>query len=200
MAFDFQGANPYLSDETQKLLDFIMQQSRQAQLAQTEQAAQPVQQPVEPPDTKQQIDDAVLQGANPQRPSYLLPQAPNSMQTEYQNAILANKLAYAAKEQDYKAAQDEAQRQSLLGQLQKINKAANSTRAIGNAAGLDLSAVGEGVSLQDAVKNLATQRARDLMQVRNGRYSMTTDQFYESEYDRHRMSGASDETARRRRP
>ena len=182
--FDFQGANPFLSPETQKLLDLLMRQSQQEQLAQTEQSAQPVQQPAELPDTKQQIDNTVLHAANPQRPSYLLPQAPIPLQNQYRQALLAQKIAYDA-------AQDNAQRQ-------QIHDAAEYIRGIGNAAGMDLSGVGEGVSLQDATRNLQSQQAQELMHMYNGRYSMTTDQFFEMEYDRHRMAGASPEAAQLR--
>lgn len=175
MAFDFQGVNPYLSDETQRLFELISQQPQQP-----EQTAQPV----EPPDTNQQINETVLNAANPQRPSYLLPQAPNPLRNQFQQGLLINKQAFDA-------AQNDQERQTA-------HDAAQYLRNIGNAAGIDLSAVGEGVKLQDAMRNLQTQQAQELAQMVTGRYSMTTDQFYESEYDRQIMSGASPDTAARR--
>lgn len=130
--------------------------------------------------------------------SALRPQAPNPVENKLINDVLAQKIAYDLTEQKYKAAQDEAVRQGLLSDMQELNKQANFLRDTGKNLGVDLSGYGEGVSLQDADRNLYTKELQELMHMSTGRYSMTANQFYESEYSRQIMSGASPNTAARR--
>lgn len=184
--YDFQ-----LSPETQKLLELINQQPQQEQLAQTEQSAQPVQQ--------QQVEQASgTDLVNRAVESALRPQAPNVVQNKLINDVLAQKIAYDLAEQKYKAAQDEATRQGLLSDMQKFNQQANFLRDTGNKLGIDLSGYGEGVSFQDADRNLYTKELQELMHMSTGRYSLSADRFYEQEFERQMMSGTSADTARRR--
>lgn len=184
--YDFQ-----LSPETQKLLELINQQPQQEQLAQTEQSAQPVQQ--------QQVEQASgTDLVNRAVESALRPQAPNVVQNKLINDVLAQKIAYNLAEQKYKAAQDEATRQGLLSDMQKFNQQANFLRDTGNKLGIDLSGYGEGVSLQDADRNLYTKELQELMHMATGRYSLSADRFYEQEFERQMMNGTSADTAHRR--
>lgn len=139
-----------------------------------------------------------VEPAIPQTPSRLLPPAPNTVQHNYRQQIIATKLLYDDAERRYNAAQTPEEKQAALVEMQSLNQRANDLRGIANETGVDLTGYGEGVSLKDAQRNLESQKAKDFMRMYTGRYSMTSDQFYESEYDRQIMSGASPDTAARR--
>lgn len=137
-----------------------------------------------------------VESAIPQSASRLLPPAPNTVQHNYRQQIIATKLLYDEAERKYNAAQTPEDKQAALVEMQSLNQRANDLRGIANETGVDLNGYGEGVTLRDAQRNLESQQAKDFMQMYTGRYSMTSDQFYESEYDRQIMRGRSDYEAR----
>lgn len=126
-------------------------------------------------DAKREIDSRILN----QQP----PQAPNPQQAEFARNLLGNKIAYAAAEND-------AQRQAAHEQSELL-------RSAGNAVGLDLSGYGSDVSLQEATRNLMTQRARDIVGALNGHYSKTSDQFFSQRYDDLLRAGYSPRQAKK---
>lgn len=199
--FDFS-----LSDDTIRLLELIKQQQEQAgQIPPTAVAGDnqqiqsaPPQSPTELTPQPQQrqaqmqpeqasgteLVNRAVEAALPQRQSYLLPQAPSVPENQYRQALLQQKALYDA-------AQSDAERQAIHEQAEYL-------RNVGNDMRMDLSGYGEGVSLKDATRNLATQQAKDVMQMVTGRYSLSSDQFYELAFDGEMANGASASTAHRR--
>ncbi|MBQ3451694.1 MAG: hypothetical protein IJG32_05480, partial [Selenomonadaceae bacterium] len=74
---------------------------------------------------------------------------------------------------------------------------ANYLRDVANAAGIDVSGYGADVSLADATKNLASQRARDIMAAMQGYYSRNSEQYYNDEYFRGIERGLSPRKAQK---
>lgn len=189
----FPAQTPPTTEEVvaNALQAFSKQQAQpQAQTAPAQQA--PARQ--EMPDAKTQIDNTVLQASR----GRLLPPAPNMVQNDYRNRLIDAKRAYAEAELEYNAAQTPEDKQAALVKMQVLNEGANELRGIANEAGVDLTGYGEGVTLRDATRNLQSQAAKDFMHMYTGRYSMSSDQFYESEFERQMMNGTSAETAHRR--
>ena len=92
----------------------------------------------------------------------------NGLERQYADNILRQKIAY-------NAAQNDAQRQAA-----SMN--ANMLRQAAQGAGMDLSGYGSDVSLQDAMQNLQTNDARALVEMFQGKYSKSSDQFYNDKF------------------
>lgn len=141
---------------------------------------QPQQQPSpkaqEPLDGKQMIDVSMAKALD-------IPQAPNPYALNVQRGLLAQKQAYA----DAKTDADKVTAHSTAEILR--NKA--------NAAGIDVSGYGSDVSLGDAVNNLASQEARDIMGALQGYYSRDSGQYYTDKYLQGIEMGMSPRRARK---
>lgn len=92
----------------------------------------------------------------------------NGIERQYAGNILGQKIAYDA-------AQNDAQRQATSMNANMLRQAAQS-------AGMDLSGYGSDVSLQDAMQNLQTNDARALVEMFQGKYSKSSDQFYNDKF------------------
>ena len=84
--------------------------------------------------------------------------------------------------------------QSQLGMNQEqIQQQAHNTadrwRQAASGAGFDLSGYGSDVSLQDAYQNLQTNDARAAVDIAQGEYALTSDQYYTRRYDDLRKEG-----------
>lgn len=111
------------------------------------------------------IDGLKQNGANiPQQQPVL-----DGLARRYAGDITAQKMAYAA-------AQNDAQRQ-----MASIN--ANMLRQAAQGAGMDLSGYGSDISLQDATQNLQTNDARALVEMFQGKYAKSSDQFFEDKWN-----------------
>ena len=78
------------------------------------------------------------------------------------------------------------------------SNAANRSRAIAQAAGYNLDGgYGSDVSLDSAIDNLASNEARARIDILQGKYSKTTDQFYEQRYSDLLSQGLRPSLARR---
>lgn len=143
---------------------------------QPQQSPTPQPQPQEPLDGKQMIDVSMAKALD-------IPQAPNPYALNVQRGLLTQKQAYA----DAKTDADRATAHSAAELLR--NKA--------NAAGIDVSGYGSGVSLGDAVNNLASQEARDIMGALQGYYSRDSGQYYNDEYWRGIERGLSPRKAQK---
>ena len=142
------------------------------------------QEPQEPLETNQLIDNAVLQGSNPQLATpQAMQQVPNPYERRLEEMIVRAKGAYDA-------AQTDAQRQAAHDQ-------AEFWRNVGNNAGINLNGFGADVSLADARNNLATQEARDVLEAVQGKYARNSDQVYEDEFQNAILNGLSSRRARR---
>lgn len=90
--------------------------------------------------------------------------------------------------------------EKLKGNAAKIqdlaHKRAELIRNTANSAGIDLSDVGEGVTLEDATRNLASRQSRDIIAALQGQYSLTSDQFYQKKFEDAIRSGLSARQAR----
>ena len=143
---------------------------RMAQLMATEQP--PVQTQTgakqqEPLDGKGMINAAVAPA--------VMPQAPNTYGRDLAQEIITAK-------ENYNAATKPEERTAA-------NAQADFVRNVANAAGIDLSGYGAGVSLQDAYRNFASSEARDIMEALQGAYSMNSNQYYERKFDEALMRG-----------
>lgn len=109
-------------------------------------------------------------GNIPQQQSIL-----NGLERQYADNILRQKIAY-------NTAQNDAQRQAA-----SMN--ANMLRQAAQGAGMDLSGYGSDVSLQDAMQNLQTNDARALVEMFQGKYSKSSDQFFNDKWNELIKSG-----------
>ncbi|MBQ6004816.1 MAG: hypothetical protein IJL14_01035 [Selenomonadaceae bacterium] len=108
---------------------------------------------------------------------------PNPYQIQFQRGLLDTKQKY------YDAKTDE--------ERQTAHAHADYLRDVANAAGIDISGYGEGVSLDDARKNFASQEARDIMGALSGDYSMNANQYYDEKYFDALLRGLSPRRAKR---
>lgn len=99
----------------------------------------------------------------------------NGIERQYAGNILGQKIAYDA-------AQNDAQRQAA-------SMGANMLRQAAQGAGMDLSGYGSDVSLQDAMQNLQTNDARALVEIFQGKYSKSSDQFFNDKWNELIKSG-----------
>ena len=84
--------------------------------------------------------------------------------------------------------------QSQMGmnqeQIQQMaSNSADRWRQAASGAGFDLSGYGSDVSLQDAYQNLQTNDARAVVDLAQGKYALTSDQYYTRRYDELRKEG-----------
>lgn len=99
----------------------------------------------------------------------------NGLERQYASKLLGQKIAYDA-------AQNDAQRQAA-------SMGANMLRQAAQGAGMDLSGYGSDVSLQDAMQNLQTNDARALVEMFQGKYSKSSDQFFNDKWNELIKSG-----------
>ena len=130
----------------------------------------------EPLDGKQMIDVSMAKALD-------IPQAPNPYALNVQRGLLAQKQAYAD-------AQTDAGRSAAHSRAELLRNKAN-------AAGIDISGYGSDVSLGDAVNNLASQEARDIMGALQGYYSGDSGQYYTDKYLQGIEMGMSPRRARK---
>lgn len=162
------------TEEPKPLLSLLSNPEQTAPVEQPQQQSSP--QPQEPLDGKQMIDVSMAKALD-------IPQAPNSYALDVQRGLLAQKQAYA----DAKTDAEKAIAHSTAEILR--NKA--------NAVGIDVSGYGSDVSLGDAVNNLASQEARDIMGALQGYYSRDSGQYYNDEYWRGIERGLSPRKAQK---
>lgn len=117
---------------------------------------------------------------------------PNPLERDFQQQLLAAKQNYADADA---LAQSSGVNANDIRDAQ--SQAAELLRFQGNAAGLNMNGYGSDVSFEDAYKNLASQRAREITQALQGQYSMNSDQYYERKYDEALMRGLSRNQAKR---
>jgi len=111
------------------------------------------------------IDGLKQNGANiPQQQPVL-----DGLARRYAGDITGQKIAYAA-------AQNDAQRQAASMNADMLRQAAQ-------GAGMDLSGYGSDISLQDAMQNLQTNDARALVEMFQGKYAKSSDQFFEDKWN-----------------
>lgn len=163
-----------VADEQKPLLSLLSTPAQPAPVEQSQQQSSP--QPQEPLDGRQMIDVSMAKALD-------IPQAPNPYALNVQRGLLAQKQAYA----DAKTDAGRATAHSTAEILR--NKA--------NAAGIDVSGYGSDVSLGDAVNNLASQEARDIMGALQGYYSRDSGQYYNDEYWRGIERGLSPRKAQK---
>lgn len=122
------------------------------------------------------MTDATLEGLR-QNGGNIPQQQPilNGLERQYASKLLGPKIAYAA-------AQNDAQRQ-------EASMNANMLRQAAQGAGMDLSGYGSDVSLQDAMQNLQTNDARALVEIFQGKYSKSSDQFFNDKWNELIKSG-----------
>ncbi len=72
---------------------------------------------------------------------------------------------------------------------ERANVSADYYRQLGDTAGYDLSRYGSDVSYSDAYSNLQTEKARAIVDLTQGKYSMPSDQFYDVKYQELRENG-----------
>lgn len=178
-----------------------------------QQAEQPAEQPAEPKpertaepvDAKDEINERILSQTRPRAtslPELYAQQGILQSKSLYENA---QNIANAMADQYYGAqrnAQDPAQ-MAYVNQLtqatqQQSNEMANNIRAQMGAAGVDMSQYGSDVSLEDASRRYAEQQMSELMQAITGQYSLSAEEYYDTEFDRQILNGASARNARRR--
>mgnify|MGYP007069968981 CR=1 FL=1 len=115
------------------------------------------------------MTDATLEGLR-QNGGNIPQQQPvlDGISRRYAGDITAQKMAYAA-------AQNDAQRQAASMNADMLRQAAQ-------GAGMDLSGYGNDVSLQDAMQNLQTNDARALVEMFQGKYAKSSDDFYNDKF------------------
>lgn len=111
------------------------------------------------------IDGLKQNGANiPQQQPVL-----DGLARRYAGDIMGQKIAYAA-------AQNDAQRQAASMNADMLRQAVQ-------GAEMDLSGYGSDISLQDAMQNLQTNDARALVEMFQGKYAKSSDQFLEDKWN-----------------
>lgn len=198
--FDFsEFARPGIIEE---VLRRLHQQAEQP----AEQSAEPKpERTAEPVDAKDEINERILSQTRPRAtslPELYAQQGILQSKSLYENA---QNIANAMADQYYGAqrnAQDPAQ-MAYVNQLtqatqQQSNEMANNIRAQMGAAGVDMSQYGSDVSLEDASRRYAGQQMSELMQAITGQYSLSAEEYYDTEFDRQILNGASARNARRR--
>ena len=164
------------TEEPKPLLSLLSNPEQTAPAAQSPPQPQQSPQSQEPLDGKQMIDVSMANALD-------IPQAPNSYALNVQRGLLTQKQAYADAKTDAEKA--------------KAHSTAEILRNKANAAGIDVSGYGSDVSLGDAVNNLASQEARDIMGALQGYYSRDSGQYYNDEYWRGIERGLSPRKAQK---
>ena len=178
-----------------------------------QQAEQPAEQPAEPKpertaepvDAKDEINERILSQTRPRAtslPELYAQQGILQSKSLYENAQnIANAMAdqyYGAQRNAQDPAQMEYVNQLTQATQQQSNEMANNIRAQMGAAGVDMSQYGSDVSLEDASRRYAGQQMSELMQAITGQYSLSAEEYYDTEFDRQILNGASARNARRR--
>lgn len=188
MAYDFQEFN---------LEDFLRNYKPTYQPAGPSQVEPQQTQPkVERIPAKDQIDDKILEasmnsqvaGQQPQPIQMHSPDQPGYWQgLDYGRQIAYLKGLYETAPSDE---QGDATR-NFAGTL------ANMLRAQMDAAGIDSSSFGSNVTVRDTYQNLQSAQARDTLRALEGKYSQSSDDFYQDAYYKNIMAGHSPRQARK---
>ncbi len=176
---------PY--DYMQDIFDLLKLNQKQPNMTQLTNP----QQPQEPLNGQQIVDTKMAEAIAPR-------QAPNQFAIQNAIGVMNAKQKYMDAQNIYENPQSTDQDRTKASAVMNFQTSlADTLRNKAQAAGLDTTAYGAGVSLADVQNHLASQQAQDIAEAFNGgAYSMTTDQYYDREFSKAIMSGLSPNRAR----
>lgn len=134
----------------------------------------------------------------PQEAAKILGQAQFNPEAERLKRVVQDaKKRYAQGEYYYNRAATDEQRKLAVEMTQQAHLDAETARAQLAGMGYDTNGISEQTTIQDAYKNLASEKAQNIMQAMQGEYSKSSDDFYMDKYIEARARGLNPERAKR---